>query len=128
MCTFQYNIRESVVFKHVFTSNREELQVVSGQLWEAIQLEVELRKETSGTKSQCGPSTLQRLDLMFTGPYFVYRTDERRDPVPISQTKKFMDHILKYYAELEGARVVNLTALAWLTPGTKRVRIPPRIV
>jgi hypothetical protein len=50
MCTFQYNIRESVIFKDVFTSNMEELQVTSGQLWESMQLGVELKKETTGTK------------------------------------------------------------------------------
>jgi hypothetical protein len=39
-----------------------------------------------------------------------------------------MSHILKYYAELEGAGVADLMALAWLTPGTKRVRLRWQIV
>jgi hypothetical protein len=63
---------------------------------------------------------------MFKGPYFVFRTgesDKSRVPASILQSKEFMSHILKYYAELKGAKVVDLTALAWLTSGTKRVRI-----
>ena len=134
MHTYCYALNDKVAAKHVFTSNRDNLQKEANFLFRAIQEHVELRREIKG------PGTYVDFVVVFVGQlrhhytagYFTYlvgkgcgsdscATGWQDAPSCLHQGRDLMVHQGRTYGETENCAVNMLTLMAWVTPGRGKV-------
>ena len=125
MRTFSYDICGRAVAKHIFTCNRDEMQVEASELWAGIQKEVELTKENA-----CKMFSFLHVSFLFNiafyqAPYFSYICKASHQDVSpsLSQAMDFMSHCIRFYGEEESADIKSICCYGWITAGSRKVSL-----
>jgi hypothetical protein len=140
MRTFSYFIREGVLAKHIYTCNKETLQEEPTLLFRDFQLHVALSRQCGdesalGITTICSPLSHELTRSRDTaGLYFTHvagigygnnsaAVPWENAPECVRQAREFLLYRAREYGECEDISINQLTTLAWVATGSKRVRV-----
>lgn len=117
MLSYTYVLRENVQAVYMFAANREMLQQEATKLWEDIQMDVVLRRESSANPfftystaiSSGGPVTNPRKWIMSAGI-----------PECVVHAHNYLLHVTEKYGKTNRPRFNRLSVVGWCTSGRKK--------